>query len=90
MRKVIFATLIILCVLLVAMPAIADSEIGRYQAIRMDDNVTFIIDTKEGHLWTWALKHRTAALFYCGRVKQGTRMMEIIDKHIITNSAESK
>ena len=78
MRKVIFATLIILCVLVIAMPAIADSGIGRYQAVNMGAGGVAIIDTKDGHFWIWAVDFGQSALFYCGKVKPGKEIMEAI------------
>jgi len=78
MRKAIFATLVILCVLVVAIPAIADSGIGRYQAINFGPGGALIIDTKDGHFWVWAVEYGQSALFYCGKVKPGKKIMEVI------------
>jgi hypothetical protein len=78
MRKAIFATLIILCVLVVAMPAIADSGIGRYQVVKMDVNSVFIIDTKDGHFWAWEITEDGISFLYLGIVKPGTKAPQTI------------
>ena len=76
--------------LLLTTPAIADSGIGRYQAIRMDANAVFIIDTKDGHLWTWGIEQGRAFLVYSGKVKPGKEMTEIINEVGVTKSTKSK
>jgi hypothetical protein len=81
MRKVIFAILIVLCVLAVAMPAIA--EVGRYQAIPFTSNAIFILDTKSGHTWIWVYISKpdknTYFLDYGGKLRPGAKMGDLID-----------
>ena len=67
------------------MDASSDGIPGRYQAIRMDSNAIFILDTQKGHLWVWVnQKDNTGQpaeyLFYQGRVVPGSKMGEIIDR----------
>jgi hypothetical protein len=57
MKKIIII-LAIVFLLLVALPALAEDGVGRYQALKIgtgaDAYGVFIIDTKEGHIWVWA------------------------------------
>lgn len=64
-------------------------EIGRYQVVALPKGEgepihALIIDTKEGHLWTWDEYPRTGKgkvgryLIYQGKVKPGSRMGETI------------
>jgi len=98
--RIISTSLVILFVLLIATPAIAaDSGIGRYSAILIGgqegrNSVVFILDTKEGHVWTWGLavvsmKKVVERITYKGRVRPGKKMGEIIEE-IITTSIEDK
>lgn len=62
-----------------------DESTGRYQAVRMDSNAVFILDTKEGHLWVWVIQKDNRGrpsefLFYQGRVVPGSGMGELIDR----------
>jgi len=56
--RIIFTSLVIMVTLLIATPTIAaDSGVGRYTAILIGgqggrSSVVFILDTKEGHVWT--------------------------------------
>jgi hypothetical protein len=50
------------------------SDVGRFQAIRVKDSSTFILDTQEGHMWVWAL----GELVYQGRIKPGETMGEVV------------
>jgi hypothetical protein len=64
---------------------IKNDTIGRYQAIRMDSNAIFIIDTKEGHLWVWVIQKDSQGipaefLFYQGQVVPGQNMGDLIDR----------
>ena len=59
--------------------------IGRYQAIRLDSNAIFIIDTKEGHMWVWVIQKDNLGqpsefLFYQGQVSPGSDMGDLIDR----------
>lgn len=55
--KKIISILMIVFLLVVAVPALADDGVGRYQALKIgtgaDAYGVFIIDTKEGHIWVW-------------------------------------
>lgn len=62
-----------------------NDKIGRYQAIRMDSNAIFIIDTKEGHLWVWVIQKDSQGipsefLFYQGKLVPGRNMGDLIDR----------
>jgi hypothetical protein len=48
--------------------------VGRFQAIRVKDSSTFILDTQEGHMWVWTL----GELVYQGIVKPGKTMGEVV------------
>ena len=98
--RFIFTSLVVLFALLIATPTIAgDSGIGRYQAILIGgqeggSSCVFILDTKEGHLWTWGLavvsmKKVVERITYKGRVQPGIKMGDIIEE-ITTTSIEEK
>ena len=58
---------------------------GRFQAVRMDSNAIFILDTKEGHLWVWVIQKDSEGqpaefMFYQGQVVPGSSMGELIDR----------
>jgi hypothetical protein len=62
-----------------------NNGIGRYQAIRLDSNAIFIIDTKEGHMWVWVIQkdnqgQPSELLFYQGQVSPGSDMGDLIDR----------
>lgn len=86
--------------LLAASASPAADDTGRYAAFVMHEGGrsgasgslqprVFIIDTVEGHLWTWEENTRIeepgkrpsfgTGLVYQGRVRPGTRMGEVID-----------
>jgi hypothetical protein len=86
--------------LLGASGGLAADDTGRYSAFVMHEGGrsgtsgslqprVFIIDTVEGHLWTWEENTRIeepgkrpsfgTGLVYQGRVRPGTRMGEVID-----------
>jgi hypothetical protein len=49
-------------------------DVGRFQAIRVKDSSTFILDTQEGHMWVWTL----GELVYQGIIKPGKTMGEVV------------
>ena len=58
---------------------------GKYQAVRMDSNAIFIIDTQEGHIWVWVIQpdregRSSEFLFYQGQVLPGSNMGELMDR----------
>ena len=65
-------------------------ELGRYQVVALpkvegEPTYALIIDTKEGHIWTWGESNREKGtskvgryLIYQGKVKPGSRMGEVI------------
>ena len=56
-----------------------NGPVGRFQAIKFDSHDIFIIDTKEGHLWTWGTSTETGSvLIYEGRVMPGYASGDII------------
>lgn len=90
--------LFMLCALLLAAAAAAQ---GRYQAIAVPETGSsaqisgispkvFILDTEEGHLWTWTENETIqqdagppklgTVLIYQGRLRPGTRSGDIIDQ----------
>ena len=98
--RIIFSSLAIVVILLIATPTLAtDSGIGRYTALLIGgqegrSSVVFILDTKEGHVWTWGLavvsmKKVVERITYKGRVRPGKQMGEIIEE-IITTTIENK
>ena len=87
--------------LLMAQPASADEEYGRYRAIVLNEggqsSVTgsvvprvFVIDSKEGHMWTLDQKTKLhglkgdftlgTVLIYQGQVRPGKKMGEIVEQ----------
>jgi len=92
-----------LAVLLSALTTSAVAESGRYEAVVMplagragpNANLNarvFILDTEQGHLWTWSDNERVyddkgqpqfgSVLIYQGRVRPGKRMGEIIERNL--------
>jgi hypothetical protein len=78
--------------ILVAQSAVAE-EIGRYQAIvfpgtvSTDADKVFILDTKEGHLWTWTKYQKIQGateggvyFTYQGKIRPGQRMGDLLEK----------
>jgi hypothetical protein len=50
-------TMVVFAVLVALMVSTAFAgDVGRFQAIRVKDASTFILDTKEGHMWVWTLR----------------------------------
>ncbi len=49
-------------------------DVGRFQAIRVQDSSAFILDTQDGHMWVWTL----GELVYQGIVKPGKTMGEVV------------
>ena len=91
--RFIFTVLAILLALTTATPTIAEEPgTQRYQAIHLPCGeealgfIVFIIDTKEGHFWTWRTaaesRRRVALLKYEGRVQPGKKIGEVIWKEI--------
>ena len=93
--------LLLLSVLLVVRPATADEEYGRYRAIVLNESGqvsssgsvvprVFIIDSKEGHMWTLDQKTKLhnlksgftlgTVLTYQGQVRPGKKMGEIVEQ----------
>ena len=64
---------------------LSEGGVGRFQAVRMDSNAIFILDTMEGHMWVWVIQQDSTGqpaefLFYQGQVVPGSNMGEIIDR----------
>lgn len=92
--KFTVAYTVVICVLLMAGPLPAEE--GRYQAVSFgrEDSTgfsVFILDTKEGHCWTWTKSlfgdKSTGSIRYEGRIKPGEKPGEIIQGE---NSEEPK
>ena len=83
--RAFIVSLTILCLLLTAFPALADSEAGRYKAIKLQLQTAsvsvLIIDTKEGHLWVWgaAASGKLWDMTYMGKVRPGQKMGDLIE-----------
>lgn len=94
---------LLLSLVLVAAPLAALAEGGRYQAVAIPDasrsaqaaNVNpkvLILDTVEGHLWTWGENETVfdsagrpqlgTALIYQGRVRPGSKMGDVIERRV--------
>jgi hypothetical protein len=71
----------------------ATGEVGRYQAIAfqksgdLGPNEIFIIDTREGHMWTWTeystvsgVRRGGRYLTYHGKVVPGRKTGDVIEK----------
>ena len=68
-------TMVMFAVLVALMVSTAFAgDVGRFQAIRVKDSSTFILDTQEGHMWVWTL----GELVYQGIVKPGKTMGEVV------------
>lgn len=80
---------------LIATPVMA-AEVGRYQAVPMDSDGpgrgsgrVLIIDTQEGHVWTWSGnellgdggsgRRYGSAFVYQGKVRPGNKNGEVLD-----------
>jgi len=66
-------------------PDVSEYETGRFQAIRMDNNAIFLLDTKEGHIWVWVTQKDSNGipsefLFYQGMLIPGRNMGDLIDR----------
>jgi len=66
-------------------PDVSEYETGRFQAIRMDNNAIFLLDTKEGHIWVWVTQKDkngipSEFLFYQGMLIPGRNMGDLIDR----------
>lgn len=66
-------------------PNVSEYENGRYQAIRLDNNAVFLLDTKEGHLWVWVIQKDSRGipsefLFYQGMLIPGRNMGDLIER----------
>jgi hypothetical protein len=54
------------------------NEVGRFQAIQMGNIGAFIIDTKQGHYWVWAMGRTGGTLTYGGQVSAKPRPGETV------------
>ena len=91
MRQIRLVVGLFLVLILIATTGLcAGGEEGRYQAVNITAlepaMVVFIIDTKEGHIWTWGAMFQedperkiTSALVYEGKVRPGKASGELVD-----------
>jgi hypothetical protein len=57
---------------MVAAPQAQGEEAGRYQCVSLGtSDAVFIIDTREGHVWTWTGNPRIEHEGYVGIIYQG-------------------
>jgi hypothetical protein len=73
-----------LIAIILSLSALSAQAQPRYQAVVIQEGTAprvFILDTREGHLWTWTENLRGAdqELRYQGRVRPGRAMGEVID-----------
>jgi hypothetical protein len=59
--------------------SLSKGNVGRFQAVRMDDSAVFILDTKQAHLWVFGATGSGFHVVYGGQVYPGMRAGEIID-----------
>jgi len=59
--------------------ALSKGKEGRFQAVSMDREAVFILDTKEAHLWVFRATGSGFYTVYGGQVRPGTRAGEITD-----------
>ena len=84
------------CLLLTAVPAPANEEIGRYQAMKIALETAsvsvLIIDTKEGHLWVWGASTSGDLwdLTYMGKARPGQKMGDLIESWNVEEKRSSK
>ena len=54
-------------------------NVGRFQAVRMDDSAVVILDTKQAYLWVFGATGSGFYLVYGGKIRPGEKAGEIID-----------
>ena len=54
------------------------NEVSRFQSIQMGNTGVFIIDTKQGHYWVWAIGRTGGTLTYAGQVSAELRPGETV------------
>ena len=98
----LFTMLVILFVLLASTitARAGESETGRYQALLIGgkdgrSSAIFILDTQEGHIWTWGLavismNKVMERITYKGKVRPGTKMGDVIDEIVTTSIQDRK
>ena len=84
-RENCIASLLVLFALTI--PAVGEAnEVGRYQVVPLGtSDAVVVIDTKEGHLWTWTGNPRVptegyVGIIYQGIVVPGKKTGEVIDQ----------
>ncbi len=96
-------TAILSLIVLLASSSMVLAEGGRYQAVSISESSksglgsninakVLILDTVEGHLWTWGENETVfdsagkpqlgTALIYQGRVRPGSKMGEVIERRL--------
>ncbi len=63
--------------------SLSKGKVGRFQAVRMDKDAVFILDTKEAHLWVFRATGSGFYKVYGGQVGPGVRTGEITDSSSI-------
>ena|SRR4030067_3156039 len=87
MRRIYFGVVVLLILSNVPYGWAAEDiskQIGRYQAFQVikpnsTSMVVFILDTQEGHMWTWSEITNATVILYEGKVKPGVKMRESVD-----------
>ena len=85
--------IVLFCVMLSA--AAVAGAVERYQAVVIQEGSSprvFILDTREGHMWTWTetIRGTDQELRYEGRVRPGGQVGDIIQKHSALNQQRSR
>ena len=90
-------TVVVMLFSILITPNLFAQEIGRYQAVAIpriegDGKYVFIIDTKEGHTWSWnewptryktdgsLMMYGARQIIYQGKVRPGKKIGDIIEK----------
>jgi len=85
-RRALFCSAVCLCCSMAGvLPGIASADSGRYRAEVIQGGSTpqvFLLDTRDGHFWTWTQTIRGAdqELRYEGKLKPGKSPGETISK----------
>ncbi len=64
--------------------SVSQGPVGRFQAVKVDSGVVFILDTKKGYLWMWGAVmvggKPSITISYQGRVVPGINIGDTVDK----------
>lgn len=95
MRLIVSTFSLIIACLLLPFPSFAD-DYERYQAVPFGNGGIFIIDTKEGHTWTWsnrgghAVDGKSLSLEYQGNVRSNMKLKKTKKANLENDSHASR